>query len=65
MIHINEWFPFSCPYLTLNLSPAIPVIGGLLFFFVMSMLFHTSFTDPGIIPRATVDEALYTEMQIG
>ena len=31
----------------------------------MSMLFHTSFSDPGIIPRATVEEALYTEKQIG
>ncbi|KAB7505792.1 putative palmitoyltransferase ZDHHC14 [Armadillidium nasatum] len=58
------FFIFDCPYLTSNLSPAIPAIGAVLFIFVMSMLFHTSFTDPGIIPRATADEALYTEMQI-
>ncbi|MCL4128642.1 UNVERIFIED_CONTAM: hypothetical protein GTU68_010469 [Idotea baltica] len=58
------FFIFDCPYLTHKLSPAIPVLGGALFIFVMSMLFHTSFTDPGIIPRATAEEALYTEMQI-
>lgn len=55
----------SCPFLALNLTPAIPAVGGLLFVFVMSALFHTSFTDPGIIPRATVEEAVYTEKQIG
>lgn len=49
----------------MNLTAAIPAVGGLLFIFVMSALFHTSFTDPGIIPRATAEEALYTEKQIG
>ncbi|KAK8377826.1 hypothetical protein O3P69_014046 [Scylla paramamosain] len=58
------FFVFDCPFLALNLTPAIPAVGGLLFIFVMSALFHTSFTDPGIIPRATVEEAVYTEKQI-
>lgn len=58
------FFVFDCPFLALNLTPAIPAVGGFLFVFVMSALFHTSFTDPGIIPRATVEEAVYTEKQI-
>ncbi|KAK7084847.1 Palmitoyltransferase zdhhc14 [Halocaridina rubra] len=58
------FFVFDCPFLAENLTPAIPAVGGLLFVFVMSVLFHTSFTDPGIIPRATADEAIYTEKQI-
>jgi len=31
----------------------------------MSALLRTSFSDPGVIPRATPDEAAYTEKQIG
>lgn len=31
----------------------------------MSSLLRTSFTDPGIIPRASHDEAAYIEKQIG
>ncbi|XP_068226697.1 palmitoyltransferase ZDHHC18 isoform X1 [Palaemon carinicauda] len=58
------FFVFDCPFLATELTAAIPAVGGLLFFFVMSVLFHTSFTDPGIIPRATADEASYTEKQI-
>lgn len=55
----------SCPYLALHVTPAIPVIGAVLFIFVMSALFRTSFSDPGVIPRATPDEAAYIEKQIG
>jgi hypothetical protein len=51
--------------LALHVTPAIPVIGALLFIFVMSALFRTSFSDPGVIPRATPDEAAYIEKQIG
>lgn len=58
------FFIFDCPFLAVYLTPAIPAVGGLLFIFVMSALFHTSFTDPGIIPRATAEEAIYTEKQI-
>lgn len=55
---------FSCPYLTINVSPLIPVVALILFVFVMSALLRTSFTDPGIIPRATSEEAIYIEKQI-
>ena len=58
------FFAFVCPYLTVNVSPAIPVVGGILFLIVMSNLFKTSFSDPGIIPRATKAEALDIERQI-
>ncbi|XP_032686335.1 palmitoyltransferase ZDHHC5-like isoform X1 [Odontomachus brunneus] len=58
------FFGFDCPFLALHITPAIPVIGGLLFIFVMSALFRTSFSDPGVIPRATPDEAAYIEQQI-
>lgn len=59
------FFFSSCPYLALHVTPAIPVIGALLFIFVMSALLRTSFSDPGVIPRATPDEAAYIEKQIG
>lgn len=55
----------SCPYLASEISPAIPAVGALLFLFVICTLFRTSFTDPGIIPRATPEEAADVERQIG
>ncbi|XP_032900974.1 palmitoyltransferase ZDHHC18 isoform X2 [Amblyraja radiata] len=58
------FFGFDCPYLTENLTVAIPIIAGLLFVFVLSTLLHTSFTDPGILPRSTPDEAANLEKQI-
>ncbi|XP_069463826.1 palmitoyltransferase ZDHHC14 isoform X1 [Ambystoma mexicanum] len=59
------FFIFDCPYLAVNITPAIPVIGGILFFFVMGTLLRTSFSDPGVLPRATPDEAADLERQIG
>lgn len=56
---------FSCSYLAENVTIAIPIIGGLLFIFTMSSLLRTSLSDPGIIPRATPEEAAYVEKQIG
>lgn len=58
------FFGSDCPYLAVHLSPAIPVAGILLFLFVISFLLHTSCTDPGIIPRATKEEAADLEKQI-
>lgn len=58
-------FSPSCPYLARTLTLAIPIIAAILFFFVMSCLLQTSFTDPGILPRATVCEAAALEKQIG
>ncbi|XP_012577455.1 PREDICTED: probable palmitoyltransferase ZDHHC14 isoform X4 [Condylura cristata] len=58
------FFAFDCPYLAVNITPAIPVVGGVLFFFVMGTLLRTSFSDPGVLPRATPDEAADLERQI-
>lgn len=58
------FFTFDCPFLASNLTPAIPAVGGVLFIFVMGMLFRASFSDPGILPRATPDEAADLERQI-
>ncbi|CAH1711880.1 palmitoyltransferase ZDHHC18 [Aphis gossypii] len=58
------FFVFDCPYLSRRVTPVIPVISGVLFLFVIGSLFKTSFTDPGIIPRATDDEAAYIEKQV-
>lgn len=69
MIVVKSFFNFSihnsCPYLAENVSPAIPIVAALLFIFVLSTLLRTSFTDPGVIPRATPDEAADLEKQIG
>ncbi|XP_066533172.1 palmitoyltransferase ZDHHC14 isoform X2 [Hoplias malabaricus] len=58
------FFTFDCPFLASNLTPAIPAIGGVLFFFVMGMLLRASFSDPGVLPRATPEEAADVERQI-
>ncbi|XP_069787728.1 palmitoyltransferase ZDHHC14 isoform X3 [Narcine bancroftii] len=55
---------YSCPYLAVNITPVIPAIAGVLFFFVMGTLLRTSFSDPGVLPRATQDEAADLERQI-
>lgn len=56
---------FSCRYLSVHLTPAVPVVAVLLFVFVMCTLLRTAFSDPGIIPRATVDEAADAEKRTG
>nr|XP_048298021.1 palmitoyltransferase ZDHHC18-like [Myodes glareolus] len=58
------FFFFDCPYLAHRLTLAVPIIAAILFFFVMSCLLQTSFTDPGILPRATICEAAALEKQI-
>ncbi|XP_061632143.1 palmitoyltransferase ZDHHC18a isoform X1 [Phyllopteryx taeniolatus] len=58
------FFAFDCPFLVEHLTVFIPVIGGVLFVFVVLSLLRTSFTDPGILPRATSDEAADIEKQI-
>ncbi|KAM3596656.1 uncharacterized protein V6R79_018547 [Siganus canaliculatus] len=58
------FFIFDCPFLVKHLTSCIPVIGGGLFVFVLITLLQTSFTDPGILPRATPDEAADIERQI-
>ncbi|KAJ8386299.1 hypothetical protein AAFF_G00174950 [Aldrovandia affinis] len=58
------FFIFDCPFLVEHLTSCIPVIGGVLFVFVVISLLQTSFTDPGILPRAGLDEAADIERQI-
>lgn len=58
-------FPYSCPFLVAHLTICIPVIVGVLFLFVIITLLRTSFTDPGILPRALPEEAADIERQIG
>ncbi|KAL0967270.1 hypothetical protein UPYG_G00250110 [Umbra pygmaea] len=58
------FFTFDCPFLASNLTPAIPVVGGMLLIFVLGMLFRAGFTDPGVLPRATPDEAAFLERQM-
>lgn len=55
------FFIFDSQYLSVHLSPVIPVIAALLFIFTLLFLFRTSFSDPGILPRATGDEALFND----
>ncbi|KAL0973663.1 hypothetical protein UPYG_G00208050 [Umbra pygmaea] len=58
------FFAFECPYLAIHLSPAIPVFAIILFLFVLAMLLRTSFSDPGVLPRALPEEATFIEMEI-
>uniref|UniRef100_A0A3Q1KFL7 Palmitoyltransferase n=1 Tax=Anabas testudineus TaxID=64144 RepID=A0A3Q1KFL7_ANATE len=58
------FFVVDCPFLVEHLTVFIPVIGAVLFVFVVISLLRTSFTDPGILPRATPDEAADIEKQI-
>ncbi|KAM4549708.1 palmitoyltransferase ZDHHC18-B-like [Fundulus diaphanus] len=58
------FFIFDCPFLVKHLTSCIPAIGGVLFVFVLIALLQTSFTDPGILPRATPEEAADIERQI-
>uniref|UniRef100_A0A8P4KC35 Palmitoyltransferase n=2 Tax=Dicentrarchus labrax TaxID=13489 RepID=A0A8P4KC35_DICLA len=64
LVTCGLFFTFDCPFLALELTPVIPVIGGVLFMFVLGTLLRTSFSDPGVLPRATPDEAADLERQI-
>uniref|UniRef100_A0A1A8BUS3 Palmitoyltransferase n=1 Tax=Nothobranchius kadleci TaxID=1051664 RepID=A0A1A8BUS3_NOTKA len=64
LVTCGLFFTFDCPFLALQLTPIIPVVGGALFLFVLGTLLRTSFSDPGVLPRATPDEAADLERQI-
>ncbi|KAH9511744.1 Palmitoyltransferase zdhhc14, variant 2 [Dermatophagoides farinae] len=59
-----SFFIFDSPYLSNKISPLVPIVAACLFLFVLFSLFRTSFTDPGILPRATPAEAADVEQQI-
>lgn len=48
-----------------KVSPAVPFVAAWLFIFVMSTLLRTAFSDPGIVPRASAEEAAYIEKTLG
>ncbi|XP_061600317.1 palmitoyltransferase ZDHHC14 isoform X2 [Cololabis saira] len=64
LVTCGLFFVFDCPYLADHLTAVIPVIGGVLFLFVLGTLLRTSFSDPGVLPRASTDEAADLERQI-
>jgi palmitoyltransferase ZDHHC9/14/18 len=45
------FFIFSAPYLWHNVSPALPIIFGYLFYLTMSSFIRSAVSDPGILPR--------------
>ncbi|XP_075920504.1 palmitoyltransferase ZDHHC14-like [Petromyzon marinus] len=46
------FFAFDCPYLCVEVSPAVPACGCLLLTVVLLALLRTALTDPGVVPRA-------------
>lgn len=45
------FFGFSAPWLWHNISPAIPILFGYVFYICFSSFVHASAVDPGIMPR--------------
>ncbi|XP_023224916.1 probable palmitoyltransferase ZDHHC14 [Centruroides sculpturatus] len=60
----HVYFTFSCPFLAARISPVLPAVAGALFLFVFATLLRTSFSDPGVIPRASPEEAADIEKLI-
>lgn len=58
------FFVFDCPFLASKISPILPAVAGALFLFVFATLLRTSFSDPGVIPRASPEEAADIEKLI-
>ncbi|CAD5205655.1 unnamed protein product [Bursaphelenchus okinawaensis] len=58
---ITAFFIFDAVFIAERVSIALPVCAAILFFLVMANLLKTSFTDPGIIPRATNKEVIEQE----
>ncbi|KAM6275030.1 palmitoyltransferase ZDHHC5 isoform 2-T2 [Porphyrio hochstetteri] len=50
------FFAFTCPGLSLSVSPIIPVYNAVIFLFVLANFSMATFMDPGIFPRAEEDE---------
>ncbi|XP_077902121.1 palmitoyltransferase ZDHHC5 isoform X2 [Ictidomys tridecemlineatus] len=50
------FFAFTCPGLSLSVSPAVPIYNAIMFLFVLANFSMATFMDPGIFPRAEEDE---------
>ncbi|XP_068800579.1 palmitoyltransferase ZDHHC5 isoform X1 [Struthio camelus] len=50
------FFAFTCPGLSLYVSPVIPIYNAVVFLFVLANFSMATFMDPGIFPRAEEDE---------
>ncbi|XP_074854188.1 palmitoyltransferase ZDHHC5 [Carettochelys insculpta] len=50
------FFAFTCPGLSLYISPIIPIYNAIVFLFVLANFSMATFMDPGIFPRAEEDE---------
>uniref|UniRef100_A0A8D0AZA0 Palmitoyltransferase n=2 Tax=Salvator merianae TaxID=96440 RepID=A0A8D0AZA0_SALMN len=50
------FFAFTCPGLSLYISPIIPIYNVVVFLFVLANFSMATFMDPGIFPRAEEDE---------
>ncbi|KAM3913028.1 palmitoyltransferase ZDHHC5 isoform 1-T2 [Leptodactylus fuscus] len=50
------FFTFTCPWLNVEVSPALPAYNAVMFLFVLANFSMATFMDPGIFPRAEEDE---------
>lgn len=50
------FFAFTCPWLSIEVSPALPAYNAVMFLFVLANFSMATFMDPGIFPRAEEDE---------
>lgn len=48
------FFAFTCPGLSLNVSPAVPIYNAIMFLFVLANFSMATFMDPGIFPRGKI-----------
>ncbi|XP_071818423.1 palmitoyltransferase ZDHHC9-like [Apostichopus japonicus] len=58
------YFAFDCVYLAQEVHWSIPIVGAILYILSLSNLLWAGMSDPGIIPRATADEAADIEKNI-
>ncbi|XP_037583957.1 palmitoyltransferase ZDHHC5 [Cebus imitator] len=49
------FFAFTCPGLSLYVSPAVPIYNAIMFLFVLANFSMATFMDPGIFPRESWD----------
>lgn len=48
------YYPYSCPGLSLYVSPAVPIYNAIVFLFVLANFSMATFMDPGIFPRGKI-----------